>query len=81
MLLVPIAGRLPPTTLRSCLLALRLRMPLRRLPRLRVPLPVLLRLGLPLRLLPLLRVLSLVLLPLRLVRLRGRRRLMPLRAL
>jgi hypothetical protein len=71
MLLVPIAGRLPPTTLRSCLLALRLRMPLRRLPRLRVPL----------RLRPLLWVLSLVLLPLRLVRLRGRRRLMPLRAL
>jgi hypothetical protein len=78
MRLVTIAGRRSPATLRSCLLALRLRMPLRRLPRLLVlSLSALLRLGSPLRLLSLL----VVLLPLRLVRLQRLRRLAPLRCL
>jgi hypothetical protein len=82
MRLVPVAGRRPPATLRSCLLDLRLRTPLRRLPRrLVLSLPALLRFGLPLRLRPGLRMLSLrlvVLLPLRLVRLQRLRRLAPL---
>jgi len=77
MRLVTIAGRRSPATLRSCLLALRLRMPLRRLPRLLVlSLSALLRLGSPLLL-----SLLVVLLPLRLVRLQRLRRLAPLRCL